>query len=109
MDKKAMAALAATPVSKSNSAGKTWVLTQEGLDNGANVGGQAGVILRGLASLGGTATTTALVEVINKMREEDDVINAIMTGKADQGTATIVAHYAGSKTPLRRKGYVING
>lgn len=106
MDKKALAALAATPVARTNSAAKTWAITEAGIKDGAAVGGQAGVILRALASLGGTATTTQIVERINLMRDEDETIETIMAGKADQGTSAIVAHYAGNKTTLRRKGLI---
>lgn len=110
MDKKALAALAATPVTRaSNSAAKVWEITDLGIKNGATVGGQAGVILRALAALGGTASSTQIVEMINKMRGEDPAIEQIMAGKADQGTTAIVAHYSSDKTSLRKRGLVTNG
>lgn len=109
LNEKALAALASTPVARTNSAAKTWVLTDKALTEGASVGGQAGVILRALAALGGTASTTKIVEMINTMREEDEAVEVIMAGKADQGTSSIVAHYAGEKTTLRRKGLVVDG
>ena len=105
----ALAALASSPVARTNATAKTWVLTETGITTGASVGGQAGVILRALASLGGTASTTEIVERINQMRDEEPIIETIMAGKADQGTSTVVAHYAGEKTTLRRKGFVVNG
>jgi len=49
MDKKALAALAATPVTRaSGSSNKTWVITDTGIKTGSSVGGQAGVIIRAL-------------------------------------------------------------
>jgi hypothetical protein len=107
MDKKALAALAATPVSRaSNSAAKVWKLTEKGVAQGATVGGQAGVLLRALAALEGEASSTAIVEMVNRMREEDETVEAIMAGKADQGTVAIVAHYSSPKTTLRKNGLV---
>jgi len=107
MDKKALAALAATPVTRANnSAAKVWKLTEKGVAEGATVGGQPGVILRALAALEGEASSTAIVEMVNRMREEDETVEAIMAGTADQGTATIVAHYSGTNTMLRKKGLV---
>ena len=101
-----IAALAATPVARTNSSNSQWLITDKGIEQGSSVGGQAGVILRALASLGGTGSTSAIVERIDKMREEDPAVEDIMAGKADQGTTTIVAHYMGKKTTLIRKKLV---
>ena len=110
MDKKALAALAATPVTRaSGSSNKTWVITDTGIKTGSSVGGQAGVIIRALAALGGTATSSQITDMINKMREEDPSVENIMAGKADQGTSSIVAHYSSEKTSLRKRGLVANG
>ncbi len=110
MDKKALAALAATPITRaSGSSNKTWVITEAGIKEGSSVGGQAGVIIRALAALGGTATSSQITEMINKMREEDPTVENIMSGKADQGTTAIVAHYSSDKTSLRKRGLVANG
>ena len=107
MNKQDLAKLASAPVTKaSNSAAKVWKLTDTGIAEGATVNGQAGVILRALAALGGEASSTAIVEMVNKMREEDENVEAIMAGKADQGTVAIVAHYSSDKTTLRKRGYV---
>lgn len=106
-DQKALGALASAPVSKArNTANSKWSITQTGIDNGATVGGQPGVIIRALASLGGKATTLELVERINLMRSEDANIENIMAGKADQGTDVIVSHYLGTKTKLIKNGLV---
>jgi len=106
-DKSAMAALASAPVSRArNSANSTWYLTQKGLTQGGNIGGQPGVIIRALASLGGEALTGALVERIDLMRSEDSSVEAIMAGKADQGTQVIVSHYLSNKTKLVKNGFV---
>ena len=102
-----LAKLASAPVARaSNSAAKVWTLTDTGITNGAFVNGQAGVIIRALAALGGQASSTAIVEMIDRMREEDETIEAIMAGKADQGTVAIVAHYSSPKTSLRKNGLV---
>jgi hypothetical protein len=44
--------------------------------------------------------------MIDRMRGEDEVIETIMAGKADQGTVAIVAHYSSPKTSLRKNGLV---
>lgn len=107
MNKTDLAKLASAPVSRaSNSAAKTWTLTDKGISEGVAIGGQAGVIIRALAALGGEATSTKIVEMINTMREQDETIEAIMAGKADQGTTAIVAHYSSDKTTLRKRGLV---
>jgi hypothetical protein len=107
MNKQDLAKLASAPVTRaSNSAAKVWKLTETGITEGALVNGQAGVILRALAALGGEASSTQIVEMVNKMREEDDNVETIMAGKADQGTVAIVAHYSSDKTTLRKRGYV---
>lgn len=107
MNKQDLAKLASAPVTRaSNSAAKVWKLTETGITEGALVNGQAGVILRALAALGGEASSTQIVEMINKMREEDENVEAIMAGKADQGTVAIVAHYSSDKTTLRKRGLV---
>jgi len=107
MNKTDLAKLASAPVSRaSNSAAKTWTLTDKGVAEGAAIGGQQGVIVRALAALGGTATSTKIVEMINTMRQEDETIEAIMAGKRDQGTTAIVAHYSSDKTRLRKDGFV---
>jgi hypothetical protein len=107
MNKTDLAKLASAPVSRaSNSAAKVWKLTPKAIESGAAVGGQQGVILRALASLGGTASSTEIVERINLMRTEDETVDAIMAGKADQGTVSIVAHYSSPKTGLRKNGLV---
>jgi len=106
-DKKAMAALASAPVSRArNSANSTWYITEKGITQGGNIGGQPGVIIRALASLGGEALTGALVERIDLMRSEDTSVEAIMAGKADQGTQVIVSHYLSNKTKLVKNGFV---
>ena len=101
-----IAALAATPVARTNSSNSQWLITDTGIKEGSLVGGQAGVILRALASLGGTGTSSQITERIDKMREEDPAIESIMFAKADQGTSTIVAHYMGKTTTLIRKKLV---
>jgi len=107
MNKQDLAKLASAPVTRaSNSAAKVWKITDTGIANGSSVQGQAGVILRALAALGGEATSTKIVEMINTMRDEDENVEAIMAGKADQGTVAIVAHYSSDKTTLRKNGYV---
>ena len=107
MNKTDLAKLASAPVSRAaNSAAKTWTLTEKGIAEGVAIGGQAGVIIRALAALGGEATSTKIVEMINTMREQDETIEAIMAGKADQGTVAIVAHYSSDKTTLRKRGLV---
>lgn len=107
MNKQDLAKLASAPVTRaSNSAAKVWKLTETGITEGALVNGQAGVILRALAALGGEASSTQIVEMINKMREEDENVETIMAGKADQGTVAIVAHYSSDKTTLRKRGLV---
>ena len=107
MNKQELAKLASAPVTRaSNSAAKVWKITDTGIAEGASVNGQAGVILRALAALGGEASSTKIVEMINTMRAEDPEIEAIMAGKADQGTVAIVAHYSSDKTTLRKRGLV---
>lgn len=107
MNKQDLAKLASAPVTRaSNSAAKVWKLTETGITEGALVNGQAGVILRALAALGGEASSTQIVEMVNKMREEDENVETIMAGKADQGTVAIVAHYSSDKTTLRKRGLV---
>jgi hypothetical protein len=102
-----LAKLASAPVARaSNSAAKVWKLTDAGINKGASVNGQAGVIIRALAALGGEASSTQIVEMIDRMRGEDEVIETIMAGKADQGTVAIVAHYSSPKTSLRKNGLV---
>jgi len=100
-------ALASAPVSRaSNSAAKVWKITDLGIETGASVGGQQGVILRALAALGGEASSTDIVAKIDEMRAEDATVDSIMAGKADQGTTSIVAHYSSPKAGLRKKGLV---
>jgi hypothetical protein len=107
MNKTDLAKLASAPVSRaSNSAAKVWKLTPKAIESGATIGGQQGVILRALAALGGEASSTAIVEMVDKMRAEDETVDSIMAGKADQGTVAIVAHYSSPKTGLRKKGLV---
>ena len=109
-DKKALASLASSPVTKArNSANSTWTITTKGIDLGEAIGGQQGVIIRALASLGGVATTFQLIERIERMRAEDSAVESIMSGKADQGTGAIVAHYLSPKARLVKQGFVTIG
>ena len=101
-----IAALAATPVARTNSSNSQWLITDKGIEQGSSVGGQAGVILRALASLGGTGTSSQITEKIDQMRSEDTAVESIMAGKADQGTQAIVSHYMGKQTTLIRKKLV---
>ena len=82
--------------------------TDEGLKAYAagNIKGQQGVIVYALAQLGNKATTTEIVAKVDELRAEHKEVDAIMAGRENQGTSTVVAHYAGNSTTMRRKGYV---
>jgi hypothetical protein len=98
----------ALPKAGRNSNAKTWQLTDEGLKAYAagNIKGQQGVIVYALAQLGNKATTTEIVAKVDELRAEHKEVDAIMAGRENQGTSTVVAHYAGNSTTMRRKGYV---
>ena len=98
----------AMPQGGRNSAAKTWQLTEAGLNayKAGNIKGQQAVIVYALAELGNKATTTDIVAKVDELRAADKGIDAIMAGREDQGTTTVVSHYAGKSTTIRRKGYV---